>query len=80
VERAILHAMAMHPSERPESVSAFHEELFASRPLGSIVNDSVVRAARRWGSAVRDNAWLLLLTLILLVIALIATAWSPYLP
>jgi len=70
----------MHPSDRPASVAEFRKELFSSQPPEPIVDHLIVRAGRRWGSALRENALLLLLVLILLVVALIATILSPSLP
>ena len=80
VESALLHAVAMHPSERPADVAEFRSELFSSQPLEPIVDQVLGRAVRRWGAALRYNAPLILLTIVLLVAALVATALSPYLP
>lgn len=80
VEHAITHAVAMHPAERPASVAEFRSELFSSQPLEPIVDRVIMRTARRWRDAVRENAVLLLLVVVLLVAALVATALSPYLP
>jgi ABC-type uncharacterized transport system permease subunit len=75
-----MHAIAMHPDERLASVTEFREELLSSQPLDPIVDQVIMRVARRWGNAIRENAVLLLLVIILLVAALVATALSPYLP
>ncbi len=80
IETAILHAMAIHPDQRPVSVAAFRRTLFSSQRLGPVVDRVVVRATRRWSSALRENALLLLLVIILLVAALVATFLSPSLP
>ncbi|MBN1642856.1 MAG: serine/threonine protein kinase [Anaerolineae bacterium] len=80
VEQAILHAIAMHPSERPADVGAFREELLSSQPLEPLVDKVLHRTARRWGHALRANVLLLVLVLVLLVAALVATLLSPYLP
>ena len=79
VERAIMHAIAMHPSERPASVIAFRNEMFSSQPLEPIVDQVATQATRRWSRALRENAVLLLLVIVLLVAALVATVLSPYL-
>jgi len=79
VENAILHAVAMHPSDRPANVSEFRSELFSSQPLEPIVDRVIMRTVRRLGDSLRENAVLLLLVVILLVAALVATALSPYL-
>jgi serine/threonine-protein kinase len=79
VETAIMHAVAMHPSKRPGSIAEFRGDLFSSQPLEPIVDRVIMRAARRWGHVLRENTVLLLLVMILLVAALVATALSPYL-
>jgi serine/threonine protein kinase len=79
VEAAIMHAIAMHPSERPADIAEFRTELLSSQPLEPIVDQVLSRAARRWGTALRENAALLLFVIVLLVAALVATALSPYL-
>ncbi|MFN2133991.1 MAG: serine/threonine-protein kinase [Anaerolineae bacterium] len=79
VEAAILHAMAMHPTERPADVGTLREELLSSQPLEPIVDKVIVQVRRRWADAIRENALLLLLILMLLVAALVATLLSPYL-
>jgi serine/threonine-protein kinase len=79
VEAAILHAIAMHPTERPTDIQSFREELLSSQPLDPVVDKVIVRVRRRWGKAFRENALLLLLVLILLVAALVATLLSPHL-
>lgn len=79
VERAILHAIAMRPGERPASVSDFRTELFARRPPEP-KDEVIVKRKRRWRQVIRENIALLLAMLVLLVIALVATALSPYLP
>ncbi len=79
VESTIMHAIAMHPNDRPASIVEFRDELFSSQPLEPLVDTVIMRAARRWGNAFRENALLLLMVIILLVAALVATALSPYL-
>jgi serine/threonine-protein kinase len=79
VEAAIMHAIAMHPTERPADIQTFREELLSSQPLDPVVDKVIVRVRRRWGEAVRENALLLLLVLVLLVAALVATLLSPHL-
>jgi len=79
VESAIMRAIAMHPSERPANIAEFRTLLLSSQPLEPIVDQVIMRAAQRWGTALRDNAALLLLVIVLLVAALVATALSPYL-
>jgi len=56
-EGAIMGALALHPNDRPESVTAWSRMLLGDEPVtpvaGSLQKDS-------WGQAVRAN-WLLLL-------------------
>jgi serine/threonine-protein kinase len=81
VERAVLHATAMHPDDRLGSIAQFRAELFSSGPLDAATVDQVItRATRLWRGLSRENTLLVLLILILLVVALIATALSPALP
>lgn len=80
VERAILHAIAMHPDERPINVAELRTELFSSQPLDVIADEIANRQRRHWGQAIRENAVYLVFALILLVVALVATALSPSLP
>jgi len=80
VEQAILHAISIHPDDRPASVAMFSEELFSSQPLDPIVDQVMVGATGQWRRAIRDNGILFLVAIALLVIALVATVLSPYLP
>ncbi|MBN1582664.1 MAG: serine/threonine protein kinase, partial [Anaerolineae bacterium] len=80
VERAIMHAIAMHPDERPNGVADFRTELLSSQPL-EVLADELVNAQRRhWRRAMRENTLYFLLALLLFVVALVATALSPLLP
>ncbi len=80
IERAVLHAIAMHPDERPADVAEFRTELFSSQPLEILTDQLDHRQRRRWGQALRENVIFFLLCLIFFVVALVATALSPYLP
>ena len=81
VERAILHAVAMHPDERPANVAEFRRELLTAGTLDPLVAQVIAGTSpHRWREALRENAILLLLALILLVTALVATLLSPNLP
>jgi hypothetical protein len=78
VERAILHAIEMHPDERQSSIEELRSELFSPLPLSRVMADrTVVDASERWIQAVRENSWLFLAAVMLLVIALVATILSP---
>lgn len=79
-EQAILHAIAMHPDERPANVADLRTELLSSQPLESLTNGLIMRHRHQWRRAARENALLFLTVLILLVVALVATALSPSLP
>jgi serine/threonine-protein kinase len=81
VERAILHAIEMHPGDRPANVSELRTELFSPLPLKEVITDgSLGTATRRWRHAVTENSWLFLLVALLLVVALVATILAPNLP
>jgi serine/threonine-protein kinase len=78
-EQAILHAISMHPDDRPPSIAAFRTDLFSSQPLDPIVEQIVAGKTSRWQKAIRENGLLLLIVILLLAVALVATALSPYL-
>jgi serine/threonine-protein kinase len=80
VERAIMHAIAMHPDERPSSIDDFRTELLSSQPLEVLAGEFANPQRRHWRQATRENALLFLLVLVLFVVALVATALSPLLP
>jgi serine/threonine-protein kinase len=81
VERAILHAIEMHPDDRPASVAELRIELFTPLPLKEVIADgSLGTATRHWRRAVTENSWLFLLVVLLLVVALVATILAPNLP
>jgi len=74
--RAIMHALEMHPDQRPPTVAAFRQELFSGEPAPSPA-DSAERQpseAPVWFAALRVP---LILFLILLFVALIVTAFGP---
>ncbi len=67
-EAAIFHAMALHPSQRIPSAAAFRQALRTSPgPAGAD------RADHAWGPAVRAHRRLLVLTLLLVLAALLAS-------
>jgi serine/threonine protein kinase len=91
VERAILHAIQMHPDDRLASIAQFRDELFSAhwvasaRPLVSVgmpagTDKALIDVTRRWGHAVRENSWLFLVIVLLLAMALVSTILSPDLP
>lgn len=81
VERAILHAIEMHPDDRQGSIQELRSELFSPLPLSRVMADrTVADASDRWAEALRENSWLFLAAAMLLVVALVATILSPNLP
>jgi serine/threonine protein kinase len=81
VERAILHAIEMHPDDRQSSIEELRSELFSPLPFSRVIADrTVVDASQQWVEALRDNSWLILAVVMLLVVALVATILSPDLP
>jgi serine/threonine-protein kinase len=75
-EQAVLHALAMHPDERPKDMKIFKEELmgrsnFLRSPFST----------ERWGAELRlallHNRVLLTVVAVLLVLALILTTFAP---
>jgi serine/threonine protein kinase len=88
VEKAIAHAMAMHPDDRPSSIAEFRAELFGRQatplqvPLRIIDRVMKRRASTypyvtsdtTWSDALRYNRLLLLLLGLLLALAVAVTA------
>ena len=82
-ERAIMLAMAQHPDDRPASVDDLREMLFptsalGTSPLSGLTLGSVPRVA--WGEALQAHRLLVSVTLLLTVLALAVSIWSPQLP
>lgn len=80
-ERAILRAMAMHPSQRPKSIAALSQELFSTAPLQPEPTLEL-ETEEGWGSwreALRQNAHLGAVVLFLLLLAILFT-WQNTLP
>jgi serine/threonine-protein kinase len=84
-ERAVLHALRMHPEQRPSDVAQFRAELLGSAPLPP--SNAVGKLPRMAPSddslatALRDNGILIGLTMGLLLVALLVTFWiSPPVP
>jgi len=77
--QAVLHALAMHPDDRPKDIETFQEELLGHRIFSSDPPLSV------WGStdfkiALTQNHLLLTILGFLLVLALLLTLFAPPLP
>jgi hypothetical protein len=78
VERAVLHAIAMHPDHRQSSMAEFCTELLSSQPLDPVlVGQAPKSATREWAQAIRENSLLLVLVVVLLAIAMVVTTLSP---
>lgn len=67
-EQAVLHAMGLHPDDRPNSIKQFENELLSNGPI--VINGRVVNG---WRSAVWRNRVLLALITALLTLATILT-------
>ena len=70
VEAAILAALALHPADRPPSVTAWSRLLHGEshpEPVAARVSDA------GWGQALRANWWLLLLALAFVAAAVVLT-------
>jgi serine/threonine-protein kinase len=76
-ERALMHALSMHPEGRPSSIAQFRAELLGSAPLPpQTLGDEIASlqtAANPLSAALRDNGILLGFTLGLLLVALLIT-------
>jgi serine/threonine-protein kinase len=74
-ERAILRAMAMHPSQRPESIAALRQELFSSAPLRPepVFELESGEDLGSWIAALRENAALGIVVIVLLLLAIFLT-------
>jgi len=70
VERATLVALALHPKDRPQSVSDWSKMLLGDAPTIPV---AVRPAVAGWGQALRQNQWLLLAALALIAAALFLT-------
>ncbi len=70
VERAALAALALHPKDRPESVAAWSKLLLGDAPTVPVAATS---KGAGWGSALRQNWWLLFLALAVIAAAVLLT-------
>jgi len=77
VEKAICHALAMHPNERPRSVAAFKAEL-----LGQETQQPAVAPVEQpaWRKVFVTNRLLMLACVVLLALACLVTLFAPPLP
>jgi len=67
-EQAVLHALGLHPEERPKDIRQFRRELLKGAPI--VING---RTAGGWGFAVWRNRVLVALVAALLTLAIILT-------
>jgi serine/threonine protein kinase len=83
-ERAVLHALAMHPEQRPANIALFHAELLGSAPLPPLNSaaelDEMVRPDISLTVALRDNGLLIGLIVGLFLVALLITFLFPIVP
>ena len=84
-ERAVAHALAMHPEQRPANIAQLRAELLGSAPLPPLDSADApaqaIPAGGSLGTALRDNGILVGLALGLLLVALLITFWiSPNMP
>jgi serine/threonine-protein kinase len=75
-ERAIFQALAMHPDERPKSVSMLRAQLFGESHATDNMAKEIVPPAD-WGEILVQNRFLIGALLILLLIATVLSLWSP---
>jgi serine/threonine protein kinase len=75
VERTILVALALHPNERPESVSSWSKMLLGDAPTVPV---AVHPTETGWGEALRQNWWLLLAALAVIAAALFLTFYQSF--
>jgi len=75
-ERAIQRAMAMHPDDRCASVRAFRQALLGSDD-GHDTYTPYVLTRLAWSRAVHENRWLIAGVLVLMVMAMLVTVYSP---
>ncbi len=75
-DRVVLAAIAMHPADRPESISRLREMLLGSGPLPEPLNN-LVPAQAEWYDAIQQSRLLLVLAFLALVLAVIITLIGP---
>jgi serine/threonine protein kinase len=73
VEQAILHAMKIHPADRPASIAEFKKELLGSGP--NVSNGTIEQPV--WYAAIIANLPLVIACIVLLALALVVTALPP---
>lgn len=73
-EQAILHALGLHPEDRPDNIEQFREELLSNAPI--VING---QSANGWRFAFWRNRVLLALITALLILAILLT-FTPGIP
>ena len=76
VEQAILHAMQIHPANRPANIAELRKELF-SLPFNTL---RVPHEQIMWYTAITSNLPLVIACVLLLLLAVLVTALPPLLP
>lgn len=77
-ERAILHAMEMHPDRRPPDVQTWREELLGTNPLPKVLSAPLtVRERLAWRMALGENRLLVVVVVVFLVLAVVLTLVLP---
>jgi len=78
-EQALIHALSMHPNDRPKDVKSFKKEL-----LGDGIFTANSKSSAWWGrnlqTAIIEHRTLLSLVGLLLALAIIITTFAPQLP
>lgn len=70
VEQAMLAALALHPKDRPESVATWAKMLVGEAATLPV---TVGQPSGSWGTALRENWWLLLVAVVAIAAAVILT-------
>ena len=76
--QAIEWAMELHPDDRPATVSEFHRALLGAGTQAASTRRKKEKTA--WREVLRENLGLGLIAVLLLILAVIATLVSPYVP
>ncbi|RME41597.1 MAG: hypothetical protein D6796_15650 [Caldilineae bacterium] len=78
-EQAVLHALAMHPDDRPKDMKAFRKELLGDHIF---INGGVMSGwwGRELQAALNHNKTLVAVVGVLLALAIVITLFAPALP
>ena len=78
-EQAILHALAMHPNERPKNIETFKEELIGTQAFSSNGVGRSRQLSDLWQALLKNKVLMAILCL-MLVMSIIITTFAPPLP